>query len=90
VAEEALREEAGERRELQVVDDLIASMGLIAALCEEVVEECLLEGVEEYAVETVVGRVVREGAQVVAEVVYNDTLNEIEDRHVDELVEQAE
>jgi hypothetical protein len=42
VAELALREEAAERRELQVMDDLVWNMGIVQQLCEEVVEECLL------------------------------------------------
>jgi hypothetical protein len=42
-----------------------------------VVDECLLEGVEEWAVEVVVGKVVREGAHVVADVTYNTRIAEI-------------
>lgn len=60
-----------------MIDELIATMGIVGNLCEEIVGECLLEGVEEYVIETIVGKVVQEGATVVAEVVYNDKLNEI-------------
>jgi hypothetical protein len=34
VAEEAVREEAGARRELQVVDDLLANMGILREIYE--------------------------------------------------------
>lgn len=37
-------------------------MGLIGTLCQEVIDECLLEGVEEYVSENLVDKMVKEGA----------------------------
>ena len=39
------------RRELQIVDNIIGNMGVLGELCSEVIDECLLEGVEQYVVE---------------------------------------
>ena len=89
ISEEALLEEVENRRELQIVDSLIARMPVLGSMLEEVLDECLLEGVEEYVVEGIFSRVVGEGVEVVAQTGYSSQVAVLEDEFVDELSEQA-
>lgn len=89
-AEEALREEALARRQLQIIDNVIGNMNILGQLYMEVIDECLLQGVGEYACESILAKVVKEGATVLAESVYNQIVGDEEDKLIDDIATQAE
>lgn len=60
-----------------MIDHLIDSMGIVKDMSYEIIEECLLEGVGEYAVESMIEKINKEAAIVVSEVVYNEIVGEI-------------
>lgn len=60
-----------------MIDHLIDSMGIVKDMSYEIIEECLLEGVGEYVVESMIEKINKEAAIVVSEVVYNEIVGEI-------------
>ena len=64
--EEAIRDEAMDRRELFVVDQWIEKHDMLSVLYEQIANEILEENIGEYVVEDVLQKLVREGAFVIA------------------------